>query len=140
MPKPKSTLQLERTISATKRAVLKGLWAYNVEQTGRTDYKQIALSVRDGKGEIVGGLIAEIYWDWMFVRLLWIDEKHRGGNGAKLMAMAEEEARKRGARGVWLDTCSFQAPGFYKKLGFREFGRLDGHPGAHRRFWLAKML
>ena len=31
----------------------------------------------------------------------------------------------RGANNVWLDTFGFQAEGFYRKLGYRAFGRLD---------------
>jgi predicted N-acetyltransferase YhbS len=138
--KPSPTIQLERTVGATKRALVKGLVAFNYEKTRRKDYKTIAISARDGQGEIVGGLVAEIYWDWMFIRLLWVDEKYRGGSGAELMALAEGEARKRGARGIWLDTASFQAPGFYEKLGFRAYGRLDDHPVGHSRFWMAKTL
>jgi N-acetylglutamate synthase-like GNAT family acetyltransferase len=138
MRRPITAIQRERTVSATRKAVLKGLLAYNYSKTGRKDYKQLAFSVRNTKGDIVGGLIAEAFWDWMFVRLLWIDAKHRGTTGRRLMEMAEAEARKRGLVGIWLDTCSFQAPDFYRKLGFRQFGRLKDQPLGHDRFWFQK--
>ena len=49
--------------------------------------------------------------------------------------MAEAEARKRGVRNVFLDSFSFQAPKFYAKLGYREYGRLKEFPkpATHRR-------
>ena len=40
---------------------------------------------------------------------------------------------------AWVDTFSFQAPGFYAKLGYREFGRLD-YPPDHQRIFLQKQL
>ena len=77
----------------------------------------------------------------MFVSLLWVADKHRGhGYGGALMRTAEDEARSRGVRNVYLDTFSFQAPEFYKKLGYREFARLDEFPAGHRRHWMTKAL
>jgi hypothetical protein len=44
------------------------------------------------------------------------------------MDRAEIRARERGCHSAWLDTFSFQARGFYEKLGYEEFGRLDCPP------------
>jgi len=43
------------------------------------------------------------------------------GIGERLMPMAEEVAQKKHCTGIWLETFSFQAPGFYQKLGYSEF-------------------
>jgi ribosomal protein S18 acetylase RimI-like enzyme len=56
-----------------------------------------------------------------------------------LMAQAEGRARERGYHSAWLDTFSFQARGFYEKLGYEEFGRLD-YPPDHYRHFLRKRL
>ncbi len=136
---PRVTLEPHQ--GETKRAVLKGLRAYNRAKTGRKDHTQVTLSLRDASDAVVGGLIAEVYWDWMFVRLFWIDEGHRGqGHGERLLRQAEDEARRCGVANVYLDTMSFQAPEFYRKQGYQEFGRLDDFPRGHRRFWLSKAL
>ena len=71
----------------------------------------------------------------MFVRYLWVSEGLRGrGVGRDLMARAEVLARERGCHSAWLDTFGFQAPGFYEKLGYQEFARLDYPPGHHKQF------
>jgi GNAT superfamily N-acetyltransferase len=56
------------------------------------------------------------------------------------MDAAEDEARARGCERVLLDTLSFQALGFYKKLGYAEFGHLEGFSGKHKRHYLYKRI
>jgi ribosomal protein S18 acetylase RimI-like enzyme len=68
------------------------------------------------------------------------DEFRGKGYGSKVMQAAEKEARRRGVKNVYLDSFSFQAPGFYKKLGYREFGKLKNFPAGHSRSWLTKAL
>ncbi len=94
-------------------------------------------------GQYLGGLSARFALDlkWVFVELLAVAQPGRGkGIGGQLMARMEEEARVRGMRGIWLDTYSFQAPEFYKRLGFSEFGRIDGYPEDGARHFLLKHL
>ncbi len=101
----------------------------------------VRLFLRDEGGAIAGGLFAEVYMGWMYVRILWISDAHRGaGHGAELMRRAEDEARTQGCHAAWVDTFSFQAPEFYQKLGYYEFGRLDDYPTGHARVFLAKQL
>jgi GNAT superfamily N-acetyltransferase len=68
---------------------------------------------RDGTEALVGGLIGETVWQWLSVRLLWVDPAHRGaGHGQRLLAAAEAEAIRRGCHHARLDTFSFQAADF----------------------------
>jgi ribosomal protein S18 acetylase RimI-like enzyme len=136
MPAP----QVEKVLGPTKRAIGKALREYNFAAVGDGHYRPLALTIR-AKGKIVGGLVAEMYWGWMYVNLLWVSEHHRGkGWGRSLMRKAEAEARKRGVRNVFLDSFTFQAPKFYAKLGYREFGRLKGFPAGSDRVWMTKAL
>jgi len=133
-------LRRERVHGPARREILKGLHAYNEKAVGKIDFRRFTVTVRD-KGKIVGGLSAETYLGWMFVNLLWVSETHRGkGWGRSLMKSAETEARKRGMHHVYLDTFSFQAPGFYRGLGYRQFGRLKKFPAGHDRIWMSKAL
>jgi ribosomal protein S18 acetylase RimI-like enzyme len=72
---------------------------------------------------------------------MWVKEEHRGqGFGHRLITLAEEKARQHGARHAYLDTFSFQAPGFYKKHGYQVFGLLNDFPPGHQRYYLTKEL
>jgi GNAT superfamily N-acetyltransferase len=92
-------------------------------------------------GRIRGGLIGNINRSWAYVAVLAVDEALRGqGWGEQLMAHAEAWAIENKCSGIWLDTFSFQAPKFYKKLGFSEFGSLPNFPGDQTRHFFKKEL
>ena len=70
-----------------------------------------------------------------------IKEELRGqGFGHRLLTLAEDEARHRGAKKAHLDTFSFQAPDFYKQHGYEVFGELQDFPPGHQRYFLSKQL
>jgi GNAT superfamily N-acetyltransferase len=128
----------------TRAAIVEGLIAFNQQQTeGRYGPpRYIALGLRDPEsGKSVGGLTARISYSRMFVELIFVPEHLRGrGLGADLIGRAEDVARQAGCTGVWLDTFSFQAPGFYEKLGYTEFGTLADYPPGFTRHYLHKHL
>jgi GNAT superfamily N-acetyltransferase len=133
-------VKVERVLGPAQRAVFKGLLAFNAGAVGKSDFRALAVTLRH-RGSIVGGLVGQTYLGWMFVAGFWIKEEFRGkGFGSKIMKAAEQEARRRGVTNVYLDTFSFQAPKFYRKLGYREFGRLKDFPDGHHRSWLTKAL
>jgi ribosomal protein S18 acetylase RimI-like enzyme len=105
------------------------------------DVKDLCVIVRDVNDNIIGGLTGKTYWNYFDIAFLWIHEEHRGaGLATALMKTAENEARRRGCLNIQLDTFSFQALGFYKKLGYKEFGSLSGYTGNHNRHYLYKYL
>lgn len=118
-----------------------GISEYNTQQFGDDSGRNLCFVVKTPAGEVVAGVIGATYWDWLYVSLMWVREDLRGsGYGQRLLALAEDEARKRGARNSYLDTFSFQAPGFYKKVGYRVFGELPDFPTGHQRYFLTKQL
>ncbi len=102
--------------------------------------EEIALEAWDGD-RWLGGLTARITQRWLFLHLLAVARAAQGtGTGTALMQAIEDEARARDLIGIWLDTYSFQAPGFYAKLGYEEVGRIPDYPPGHARHFLAKRL
>jgi GNAT superfamily N-acetyltransferase len=112
-----------------------GLEAFNESRwPGHQKWRPLAVFAREPE-TIVGGLAGETYGGWLFIRYLWVSDALRGkGVGRELMAAAERRAVERGCWAAWVDTYSFQAPGFYRKLGYASFGELDWAPDFERIF------
>ena len=114
---------------------------FNSSQTGKSDYYPCSIFLKGEKGETLGGLLAHVWSDWLFVAILWVDEGLRGkGHATRLMDAAEDYARKRGCHSAHLDTHSFQARPFYEKRGYELFATLDDFPPGHKKFFLRKKL
>lgn len=138
-----SILITDAPTKADEEVILRGLIGFNQAATGRGagELKPFAALVRDESRNTIGGAIGSSYYGWLVIDLLWLPESLRGtGLGTQVMRLAEDEARARGCLGIRLDTYSFQARGFYEKLGFSLFGTLPEHPPGHTRYWLAKRL
>lgn len=119
----------------------RGVGSYNTQQAGDSKYQYLCFVLRAPDQTVVGGVMGATYWDWLFVDLLWVKDELRGqGYGHRLLTLAEDEARKRGAKNAYLDTFSFQAPDFYKRHGYRVFGELGDFPHGHQRYFLTKEL
>ncbi len=134
-------LSVEEAPSRADRTFIdQALDDFNAERWPGNPIQHIAVIVRDAAGRIAAGLDGIAYGGWLFVHNLWVsDPLRRRGVGRALMARAESEALQRGCHSVWLDTFSFQAPDFYKKLGFETFATLD-YPPEHKRYFLRKRL
>ncbi|WP_327438265.1 N-acetyltransferase [Pseudomonas donghuensis] len=136
---------IEFTSSPTEQhreAILKPLRAYNISQAGEPHVQTVAWLLRDPHGgDVSGGLYGRISAGWMFIELLSVPEALRGqGVGRRLMTFAQAQARSAGCTGIWLDTFSFQAPAFYRTLGFTVFGELADYPSGHTRYFMRKLL
>lgn len=119
----------------------RGVSRYNVQQAGDNDFQRLCFVLNTPDQEVVGGVLGEVYWGWFYLDLLWVKEELRGrGYGHRLLTIAEDEARQRGAKHVYLDTFSFQAPDFYKRHGYQVFGELQNFPTGHQRYFLKKDL
>lgn len=118
-----------------------GISEYNSQQAGDDKGQNLCFVLKSEGGDVVGGVIGATFWDWLYVDLMWVREDlRRQGYGHRLLMMAEDEGRIRGAKQAYLDTFSFQAPDFYKKHGYQVFGELQDFPAGHRRFFLTKQL
>ena len=123
------------------RTIGQGIRSYNTQQAGDDKFQHLCFVLQAPDQAIAGGLIGATYWDWFYVDLLWIREELRGhGYGHRLLTLAEDEARQRGAKHAYLDTFSFQVPDFYKGHGYEVFGELEDFPAGHQRYFLRKKL
>ncbi|MFC0225580.1 GNAT family N-acetyltransferase [Serratia aquatilis] len=120
--------------------VIDSLWAHN-HKYDAVDIHPLFLTITDDSNKIVAGLVARTWWGGLEVQYLWVSDYYRKkGYGRELMLRAEQEALERGCHMAYVDTFSFQAQGFYEKLGYRPYGNLDGYAHKHTRIYLAKKI
>ncbi|MFY1574284.1 GNAT family N-acetyltransferase [Verrucosispora sp. WMMD703] len=114
------------------------LTSFNQRATGATDEAELSVRVTAADGELVAGLTG---WSWgtcAGINMVWVRADRRGeGWGGRLLAAAEQEARRRGCAEISVASFSFQAPGFYRRHGYLDTGRREGIPGGHvdHQFW-----
>ena len=119
-----------------------GLGAYDFSQIGYRDFRRLAVLVRNPQtGKVVGGLYGRSEFGLVYVDWLFLPEDLRGaGIGSRVLAMAEEEGRRRGCTRIALTTLSVEAPGFYKKQGYDVAATIDCDPPGLTRHYMMKML
>lgn len=117
------------------------LGAWNEAQAGPRNTERFTLSVRGANGELLGGLVGEMFWSCLYISVLWVKDDCRGkGYGTALMNRAEEIAKARPCDVVFLTTMTFQAPQFYESCGYTRFAELDAAPEGFNRIWFMKRL
>ena len=114
-----------------------GLAEHNALKAGRHDGRPLTVAVRDPEtGEVVGGLTGRTSLGLFYLDLFYLPARLRGqGVGGRVLAMAEAEAVRRGCVAATLVTINFQAPEFYARHGWEEFGRVPSVPGIERIFF-----
>ncbi|HST74688.1 MAG TPA: GNAT family N-acetyltransferase [Acetobacteraceae bacterium] len=119
-----------------------GLKGYNVRQVGYWDGRRLAVLASDPEtGVVLGGITGHTALGLCFIDLVYLPEALRGGGlGAELLRRAEDEARRRGCRAGVLYTISFQAPEFYARHGWEEFGRIACDPPGTARVFFRKQF
>jgi GNAT superfamily N-acetyltransferase len=125
-----------------RAAIADGLAGYNDEKAGYRDYRPLAVVVSDpDTGEVLGGLTGRTSFGLLFVERFFLPENFRGnGLGSRAIALAEEEAKRRGCTRAALFTLTFQAPGFYLKQGYEIAARLECTPPGATRMLMTKKL
>jgi hypothetical protein len=119
-----------------------GLGAYDFSQIGYRDARRLAVFVRDPQtGKVVGGLYGRSACGLVDVDgLLRPEDSRRARIGSRVLAMAEEEGRRRGGTRIALTTLSVQAPGFDKKQGDDVAATIDCDPPGLTRYSMMKKL
>jgi len=128
--------------TADTAVIQDGLLDYNTTQAGYDDYKPLAVFVTDSAtGKVVGGLFGGSYLGQLRIDRFFLPETHRRDRiGSRVLAMAEEEGRRRGCSRVMLNTLEIQAPGFYRKQGYEMAAKLECDPPGVTRYVMTKRL
>ena len=134
-------VRLENTKSQKSQIIGDLIRSYNRSKREVAESEPLNLYVEDEHGEIMAGLVAETFGNWLEIEYLFVKEDLRGqGIGSQLMHQAESEAKKRNCRFAFVNTYQFQAPAFYQKHGYKEVFTLKDYPYTGQRHYYQKDL
>lgn len=104
-----------------------GLESSNAAAAPLDEVRPLACFVRDGNGEPLGGAVGRTWGACAELQQLWVASPARGrGLGSCLVRGFEEAALARGCTTYYLETFSFQAPEFYRSLGYETLSQIEG--------------
>jgi len=113
---------------------------YNFRIVPPYNHQVLNLIARE-QNAIIGGLLADLAWNWLYISYFWVAEQKRSlGLGSRILSMAEEIAVQRGCMRANLETHDFQSLAFYQKRGYVIFGQLENFPEGHTKYYLWKAL
>ena len=119
----------------------RGLHSYNQQAADLAAIRRFACFAWNADGALAGGALARWWGVACELQQIWVDEAwRRRGIGASLMQRVEATAIERGCRLIYLDTFTFQAPGFYYRLGYEIACQFDGFPDGASKLILRKAL
>lgn len=137
-----SDYSVSKASEEEKSYIRRRLIEYNSEHISeelKSRYEEINLTVKDGDGHILGGLIGVLCWNWVEVDILWVYSGCRNqGYGKMLLSKVETIAAERNCTFIKLNTFSFQAPDFYRKNGYIEYASLEEAPTGHTHYFFRK--
>lgn len=115
--------------------------SYNRSKREEAESEPLNLYLEDEMGNLMAGLVAETFGNWLEIEYLFVKEELRGqGIGSKLLQQAENEAKNRNCRFAFVNTYQFQAPDFYLSHGYKEVFALQDYPYTGQRFYYQKDL
>ena len=115
--------------------------AYNQSKREPSKSEPLNIYVEDQQGNLIAGMVAETFGNWLEIEYLYVQEDFRGqGIGSNILNRAEKEARERKCNYSFVNTYQFQAPDFYKKHGYEEVFALKEYPYTGERYYYTKEL
>jgi len=115
--------------------------AYNQSKREPSKSEPLNIYVEDAQGNLIAGMVAETFGNWLEIEYLYVQEDFRGqGIGSNILNRAEKEARERKCKYSFVNTYQFQAPDFYKKHGYEEVFALKEYPYTGERYYYTKAL
>jgi GNAT superfamily N-acetyltransferase len=136
-------IALEAKDAAVDDFVHTGLRAFNRTRADWPERQHFNVLLRDSDNRVRGGILASVNFDVLVLDDVFVEENCRGGgngNGARMMTLAEEEGRKRGARLAVVSTFNWQARPFYEKCGYSVYAELPYNDGVYTLYSLKKSL
>ena len=134
-------IRLDNTESQKAQEIGELIRSYNRSKREEAESEPLNIYVEDDSDELMAGLVAETFGNWLEIEYLFVKEDLRGqGIGSQLLQRAESEAKKRNCRFAFVNTYQFQAPAFYQRHGYKEVFSLKDYPYTGQRHYYQKDL
>ena len=134
-------IRLDNTESQKTQEIGDLIRSYNRSKREAAESEPLNLYVEDDSGQVMAGLVAETFGNWLEIEYLFVKEDLRGqGIGSQLLQQAESEAKKRNCRFAFVNTYQFQAPAFYQKYGYKKVFTMKDYPYTGQRHYYQKEL
>ena len=119
------TIKQHELTESLKKQVFEGFSRHAIAETGHDEkFDSIAFVATDGD-VLAGAAVVERFWGALHIKYVFVNEAYRDrGLGSRLMKRAFAYGRENKCSFAFVETMSFQALEFYKKIGFElEFTR-----------------
>jgi ribosomal protein S18 acetylase RimI-like enzyme len=129
------------SMSADADAIDAGLQAFNLAAAPFDEVRPLICTAKLHNEILVGGVKARTWGECCELQQIWVLENYRrSGIGRRLMVETEVEAARRGCTLLYLETFNFQAPEFYRQLGFDIACEFHGFPDGIVKYILRKAI
>ena len=106
-------LRLENTDSKKIQELGNLIRSYNQSKREPSKSEPLNIYVEDEQGNLLAGMSAETFGNWLEIEYLYVSEDLRGqGIGSEILYRAEQEARERKCKYSFVDTYQFSSPRF----------------------------
>ena len=136
------SLSVSDVVTVDQQLALDGLLdRHNIERTGIRDARLLCVAAHSADGRFQGGIHGHSWGGYCEIKTIFVAEEQRGrGLGRLMMEAMEAEALRRRCRQVILSTHGFQAPGFYRRLGYSCVAQIDDCPAGDSYRLMVKRL
>ena len=133
--------RIEEIDEKTGEFINKEFTDYGHSNGVKLNYDEFCFISEDDEGNLTGVITGRAYYDEVHIGDLIVGSNaRRNGLGSRLVQAVEDAYRDKGFNIVTLTTFGFQAPEFYKKLGFElEFVRENEDPKLSKYFFKKKL-
>jgi GNAT superfamily N-acetyltransferase len=126
-----------------KQILQQALREYNHDFFGSYELKKFAIYIHNDCLETIAGIYGFVLEQYQTIRLefVWVKQEYRRqGIGKKLFEHIEQYALSKCCHSIQVSTMDFQAPSFYKKMGYECIGRIPKWFGNHDEIFFLKNL
>jgi GNAT superfamily N-acetyltransferase len=110
----------KQTLTAElKQKIYEGFSQHAIELTGHDEKFDSIAFVAMEDSFFAGAIVVERFWNALHVKYTYVDNRYRNqGIGTRLMQRAIDYGLEQNCPFAFVETMSFQALGFYQKMGF----------------------